>query len=262
MDRYETLSGNIHSIETFGTVDGPGIRYVVFFQGCRMRCRYCHNPDTWKLAGGTKMTVQEILAGMERNKVYYEKGGLTCSGGEPLLQLPFLGGLLKEAKSRGIHTCLDTAGVPRPEDAGRLRETESAKLLPEDDPWHTLFSNLDLILMDFKHSDEMEHQKLTGHSAALPQLFAQTAKRYQIPMIARHVLVKGITDGESHLRALGRILSEYPNLVDVEVLPYHAMGEEKYEALGMRYPLKGMEAETEEAALRARETILKAMKIR
>lgn len=253
-------TGRIHSIESFGTVDGPGIRYVVFFQGCRMRCRYCHNPDTWGLSGGQEMSAEEILAGMERNRSYYRQGGLTCSGGEPLLQLPFLVGLLREAKRRGIHTCLDTSGVPAPEYAECF--SEQCQEAPPDCILlrERLFSALDLILMDFKHTDEEGHRQLTGQPMRLPLAFARTAERYRVPIVARHVLVPGITDSHEQLEALGRLLRTFTNLRGLEVLPYHTMGEAKYEQLKIPYPLKGVPALRTEDAAAARAVILRAMK--
>lgn len=248
----EASKGRIHSIESFGTVDGPGIRYVVFFQGCRMRCLYCHNPDTWRIKGGTEMTAEEILEGMERNRPYYKDGGITCTGGEPLLQLPFLTELLGEAKERRIHTCLDTSGVPGQEDVERLRDFQDRR-------WKQLFSNLDLILMDFKHSEESGHRQLTGQQAWIPLAFARLAEQYQVPMIARHVLVPGITDREEQLRSLGKLLKGFQNLVGIDVLPYHRMGEVKYKNMGIPYPLSGVDALTAEDAARAKKIILDAM---
>ena len=252
-------TGRIHSIESFGTVDGPGIRYVVFFQGCRLRCRYCHNPDTWKLSGGQEMTAEEILCGMERSRAFYRQGGLTCSGGEPLLQLPFLVQLLKEAKHRGSHTCLDTSGIPLPEYercfACAVRADEEST-----NPAEELFAALDLILMDFKHAEEAGHLQLTGQPQGPALCFARAAERCGVPMTARHVLVPGITDGEEKLRALGRLLGTFSNLCTVEVLPYHRMGEKKYEELGIPYLLKGTPALQRTDAQRAREKIVRAMR--
>ena len=241
-----SLSGNIHSIESFGTVDGPGTRYVVFFQGCPMRCLYCHNPDTWTYEGGTEMTAEEILEGYERNRAFYRHGGITATGGEPLLQLSFLTHLFETAKKRGISTCLDTSGV--------LYGTNKEELFAP------LFAVTDLVLLDFKHSDEKEHLKLTGHSIAPVLAFARALERFHIPMVARHVVVPGITDGKPHLKALGRLLGSFANLQGLEVLPYHTMGEVKYEKLHIPYPLQGVPAMEGKEAKKAREIILEEIK--
>ena len=220
--------GRIHSLESFGTVDGPGIRFAVFFQGCPMRCQYCHNPDTWEAGGGTEMSVEEILSAYEKNKTFYRKGGITATGGEPLLQLGFLTELFAEAKKRGIHTCLDTSGIV-------YRESRRAE-------FERLFSCLDLVLLDVKHSTAEGHRQLTGQEQVPVLQFADALNRAGIPMVVRHVVVPGITDDEEHLKRLGRLLAPYRNLKGLEVLPYHTMGLKKYEALGLEYPLKGVEA--------------------
>ena len=253
-------TGRIHSIESFGTVDGPGIRYVVFFQGCLLRCRYCHNPDTWKLAGGRAMTVDEILAGMERGRSFYRRGGLTCSGGEPLLQLPFLVALLREAKRRGIHTCLDTSGVTAPEYEACFSAEDTTVSSERSALREELFAALDLILMDFKHADGERHRALTGQPPEGPLAFARAAERHGVPMIARHVLAPGWTDDERQLAALGRLLAGFTNVRGLEVLPYHTMGVPKYESLNIPYPLRGAEPLTAEDAEAARRVILRAMR--
>ena len=240
------LTGRIHSIETFGTVDGPGIRYVVFFQGCPYRCLFCHNPDTWTPQGGTEMTVSELLAGYESNKVYYRKGGLTASGGEPLLQLPFLTELFRQAKERGISTCLDTS-------AAVYHESRRAE-------YQTLLSYTDLVLLDFKHSDPTEHKKLTGQTPEAPLGFAALLAEHSIPMVVRHVLVPEITDTPEQLAGLGTLMKRFKNIVGLEVLPYHNMGISKYKNLGIPYPLENTPALTKDDARRAREIILSAYK--
>lgn len=246
MTPCEAPRGRIHSIESFGTVDGPGIRYVVFFQGCPMRCRFCHNPDTWAFSGGSLMTVDEVLAGYEKNRVFYKSGGLTATGGEPLAQLPFLTALFAEAKRRGIHTCLDTSG------AGYAPARKAA--------FDALLGVTDLALLDFKHSSPEGHLALTGQPQAPSLAFAQALAEAGVPMVARHVLVPGVTDGEAHLRALGRLLRRYANLKGLEILPYHTMGKAKYDALGLDYPLEGVPAAEKKDAQRARETILRELR--
>ncbi|MBE5951521.1 MAG: pyruvate formate lyase-activating protein [Lachnospiraceae bacterium] len=240
----ECKTGRIHSIETFGTVDGPGTRYVIFFQGCPFRCLYCHNPDTWTGQGGSLMTAEELLSGYEKNAVFYKNGGITASGGEPLLQLDFLTELFRKAKAKGIHTCLDTSGaVYQPS-----KRTE----------YETLLSYTDLVLLDIKHSDPAEHKRLTGHTNDAPLAFAALLSELMIPMVIRHVLVPEITDNTEQLTKLGILMKQFPNIVGLEVLPFHQMGTAKYENLGIPYPLKDVPALTKEDAKRARRVILEA----
>ena len=240
----ECKQGRIHSIETFGTVDGPGTRYVIFFQGCPFRCLYCHNPDTWQAAGGQLMTVNELLTGFEKNASFYKNGGITASGGEPLQQLEFLTELFQKAKEKGIHTCLDTSGaVYHP-----LKRKE----------YEVLLSYTDLVLLDIKHSDSLEHKKLTGHTNESVLGFATLLSELKIPMVIRHVLVPEITDTTEQLTGLGILMKQFPNIVGLEVLPFHQMGTAKYENLGIPYPLKDVPALTKEDAKRARKTILEA----
>lgn len=242
----ECNSGAIHSVETFGTVDGPGIRYVVFFQGCPFRCLFCHNPDTWTPQGGTQMTVDELLAGYQKNISFYKKGGLTASGGEPLMQLDFLTTLFKKAKDAGIHTCLDTSAATYSE--------------ARREDYETLLKYTDLVLLDFKHSDREEHKKLTGMYNDAPLAFAKLLAEKKIPMVVRHVLVPEITDTPEQLKNLGRLMKQFKNVVGLEVLPFHQMGTVKYKNLGIPYPLEGVNALTKEDGKRAKELILKAYK--
>ena len=193
------LTGRIHSVESFGTVDGPGIRFVVFFQGCPMRCAFCHNPDTWAFTGGQQMTADELLDQYEKNKSFYKGGGITATGGEPLAQLPFLTELFQKAKQRGIHTCLDTSGIFYND--------------KKKDQFAALFAVTDLVLLDFKHSDEAGHKALTGQPQAPVLAFAAALEEAGVPMVARHVVVPGRTDGEEHLHRLGRMLGGYRNLI-------------------------------------------------
>lgn len=241
-----TSTGFVHSVETFGTVDGPGIRYVIFFQGCPMRCQYCHNPDTWTPNIGTQKSVEELLAEYEKGKAFYQKGGITVTGGEPLLQLPFLTALFQEAKEKGIHTCLDTAGSVYP-----LHPTKQQLAAYE-----ALFSCTDLVLLDRKHSDAKKHQTLTGMSMDPVLAFAAALERHEIPVIVRHVVVPGITYEKEELLALGKEIGSWKNLIGLDVLPYHTMGKEKYEKLGIEYSLPDTPALTQEQAKKARAVIL------
>lgn len=240
------LKGRIHSTESFGTVDGPGVRFVVFFQGCPMRCLYCHNPDTWMPDGGMETTAEELLEEYRRNQAFYRTGGITATGGEPLLQLSFLTELFRKAKEEGIHTCLDTSGIV-------YRKSR-------DKEFQALFSCVDLVLLDFKHSTEEEHKKLTGQSQKHILEFADALEKAGIPMIVRHVVVPGITDGKDHLIRLGHLIGKYRNLKGLEILPYHTMGKVKYEKLGMEYPLESVENMDIAKAKEARTVILQAIR--
>ena len=241
------MDGYIHSIESFGTVDGPGVRMVVFLQGCPMRCLYCHNPDTWELSQITPTPALDIIRQYERNQAFYTHGGLTVTGGEPLLQMDFLLELFALAKERGIHTCIDTSGIT-------FQSGDSVYRKKLD----CLLRLTDLVLLDIKHIDSACHQKLTGHGNAAILAFARYLAEQQIPVWIRHVLVPGYTDREEDLRRLGQFIASLSNVKALDVLPYHTMGVEKYEALGISYPLSGVEAASAAAAARAKQIILKA----
>ncbi len=238
--------GYIHSIETFGTLDGPGIRFVVFFQGCPMRCLFCHNPDTWEPRKGTLMTVDEIIDEFMRNKGFYKGGGITATGGEPLMQLPFLIELFKKAKELGIHTCLDTSGI-----------TYTAE---KDSDFQELFQYTDLIMLDIKTSDPILHQEFVKQPLSPVLEFAKATERAGMALRIRHVIVPGYTFDDEKLFHLGQMIGQFKNLKELEVLPYHSMGVMKYENMGMEYPLKGTEDLNKEDSKRAREIILKGMK--
>lgn len=240
------MIGYIHSTESFGTVDGPGVRFVVFFQGCPLRCKYCHNPDTWKFEGGRAVTVDEILDEYDSIKEFLKSGGITCTGGEPLAQPEFLAELFKEAKSRGIHTCLDTSGA-----------VFNQKLIDKIDK---VIDNTDLVMLDIKHIDSAEHKKLTGMPNEHILAFAEYLRDRNIELWVRHVVVPGITDNEEYLFKLGEYLSTLSNLKALDVLPYHDMGKVKYENLGIDYPLKDVEPLPKERAIKARDIIMQGIK--
>ena len=235
------MKGRIHSIETFGTLDGPGVRFVVFFQGCPMRCLYCHNPDTWNLSGGTLYTTEELLSQYRKGKEFYRDGGITASGGEPLMQLAFLTELFEEAKKEGIHTCLDTSGSPY-----RKEEQEA---------YGRLFSSLDLVLLDIKQIDEKEHIKLTGHTNRNILAMAQELSDMGKPVWIRHVLVPGGSDKDEYLHRLADFIHTLKNVERVEVLPYHTLGTFKWEKLGIPYPLEGVKPPTQERIDNARKIL-------
>lgn len=243
------MTGYIHSLESFGTVDGPGIRYVVFFQGCPMRCLYCHNPDTWHMEDGYKMQAEQILEKIERNRPFYSTGGLTVTGGEPLVQMDFLIELFEKAKAKGIHTCLDTSGILFDEN-----NQESMK------KYKKLINVVDLVMLDIKHMDDTEHQKLTGYSHKNIFAFARFLEKERIPVWIRHVVVPGITDQKEELEALGKYLSTLSNVEKLEILPYHALAVPKYENLGMEYSLKDVPQLTKQEAKEAYEIIERVWK--
>lgn len=237
------MQGRIHSFESFGTVDGPGIRYVVFFQGCPMRCLYCHNPDTWDVHGGTLVESDQIISNILRNQSFYRTGGLTASGGEPMLQMPFLTELFSKAKEHGIHTCLDTSGI----------------LFSASKEVVDLLEVTDLVMLDIKHLNCTEHEKLTGHSNEAVLAFVSYLEQMKKPFWVRHVVVPGITDQQQSLVALGQYLKSLSYLEKLEVLPYHSMGEVKYNQLGLDYPLKGTPQLTKQQAAECEKIIRDAM---
>ncbi|MEC9485464.1 MAG: pyruvate formate-lyase-activating protein [Candidatus Izemoplasma sp.] len=211
---------NVHSIESFGTVDGPGIRFVIFTQGCHMRCLYCHNPDTWEMNQGTEMSIDSLLDQIDDLKVFLKTGGVTVSGGEPLLQAKSIIPLFKALQERGIHTCLDTAGF--------VDLTEDVK---------TLLSYTDLVMIDIKHMDDDLHRDLTGVSHSRTLSLCRYLDQENIPIWVRHVLLPSVNDSITDLKALKDFLDSLDSLVKVEVLPYHTLGKVKWEALGYPYLL-------------------------
>lgn len=239
------MIGRVHSIESFGTVDGPGIRMVIFLSGCPMRCLYCHNPDTWDPKSGTAMTVDELLEQYEHARHFYKKGGITASGGEPLVQLGFVTELFEAAKKKGIHTCLDTSGVTfRPDSEGILARFDR------------LMASTDLVMLDIKHIDPDEHIKLCTQPQDHILAFARYLEQKRIPVWIRHVVVPGLTDNETYLYRLGKYLGSLNNIKALDVLPYHDMGKRKYQELGLEYALKDIPPLPAGEALNARKVIL------
>ena len=239
------IMGNIPSIETCGTVDGPGIRFVVFTQGCPMRCLYCHNPDSWEINGSQKMTPSQVIDKYEGVKEFC-KGGITVTGGEPLVQADFVTELFKLAKEKNIHTALDTSGI--------LFDRKHKEKIDE------LLRYTDLVLLDIKHIDNEEHKKLTGHSNKNILDFARYLSEISKPIWIRHVVVPEITFNENYLKQLGKFLAELKNIKALDVLPYHNMAIPKYEALGIPYSLKNIPPLSKEDAMKARNIILEEMK--
>ncbi len=243
------MVGRIHSIESFGTVDGPGVRLVVFLQGCPMRCQYCHNPDTWKIGGGTEMTVAQIMAQYEKNRSFYSRGGITCTGGDPLVQIGFVTELFTEAARRGIHTCLDTSGITFQPDKPEVLER-----------FDRLMAVTDLVMLDIKHIDPEGHLKLTGQPLEPILAFARYLDQKAIPVWIRHVVVPGITYDQTELYRLGRFIGTLSNVKALDVLPYHDMGKVKYQNLGIDYPLKDTRPLGKDEALAAKKMILKGIR--
>ena len=236
--------GRISTTESFGSVDGPGIRFIVFVQGCRYRCQYCHNPETWEREGGYEATAEEIFRQAWRYRPYWKRtGGITVSGGEPLLQLEFVTELFCLAKEKGVNTVIDTAGEP----------------FTRDEPFFSAFETLlplsDLFLLDLKQIDDAKHRALTGTSnesaLALARFLSERGKRMWI----RHVLVPGWTTGEEDLGRLSEFIAGLKTVDRVEVLPYHAMARHKYEELHLPYRLADTPAPTVEEIARAEEIL-------
>lgn len=240
------MTGYIHSKESFGTVDGPGIRYVLFMQGCPMRCLYCHNPDTWEFNAGTLTTTDEILDEYRKNSSFYTNGGITVTGGEPLVQIDFVTELFQKAKAEGIHTCIDTSGITfNPQNTEKFDE---------------LVKYTDLVMLDIKHIDSEKHNALTGHGNENILAFAKYLEKKNIPLWVRHIIVEGITDYPEDLVKLGEFIGTLGNLKALDVLPYHTMGVSKYEEMGINYPLKELKALPLSEAVKAKEFILSGIK--
>ena len=239
------MKGYIHSTESFGTVDGPGIRFVVFMQGCPLRCLYCHNPDTWDKEKGKETTADKLLSEYNKNREFYKRGGITVTGGETLLQRDFVTELFRKSKEQGIHTCLDTSGI--------VFNKNSAEQVSRFDE---LIKHTDLVMLDIKHIDPEKHKTLTGSQNSNVLDFAEYLSENNIPLWIRHVVVKGHTDNKDDLKRLGRYLAHLKTLKALDVLPYHTMGVNKYKELGMSYPLEGVEALSAQEAVKAKSFIM------
>ncbi len=267
-----STTGYVHSIDTFGSVDGPGVRFVAFMQGCMMRCRYCHNPDTWTLPEGISSsgnslsvcqslpkcsnnsenidfktyTAEELLRQALRYKSYWKGGGgITVSGGEPLLQAEFLSELFRLAKSKGVHTTLDTSGQPFTTDE------------PSFSKFKELLKYTDLVILDIKHIDSEKHKILTGHTNDSILNLARFLNEIHKPMWIRHVLVPGVTDDEANLMGIRAFLDTLSNVEKVEILPYHTLGMYKWENLGIPYSLSDVRLPDEKDIKRAENILIK-----
>ena len=245
------MQGRIHSLESFGTVDGPGVRFVVFVQGCPMRCAYCHNPDTWEMNAGTLMEPADIIEQYERNISFYKGGGITVTGGEPLMQMDFLLDLFTQAKAKGIHTCIDTSGIAFNPDNVPLMEKMDR-----------LMALTDLVMLDIKHIDPEKHKELTGQPNTNILKYAAYLNDKNVDMWIRHVIVPGITDDDKYLFQLGYFIGQFHNLKALDALPYHTMGEKKYQSLGLQYKLSGVPAMDKTILLDKKQVILNGIKKR
>ncbi len=234
--------GYVHSFESFGTVDGPGIRFVVFLQGCPLRCLYCHNPDTWMIGEGKQYTAEQVAANALKYKSYFTGGGgVTVSGGEPMMQAEFVTEIFTILKEKGVHTALDTSGVMY----NRLDKNVTDKLL----------AVTDLVLLDIKHIDDEKHEELTGQSNKNILQFARHLSDIGKDMWIRHVLVPDITDDDNYLKQLSAFISQLKTVKKVEVLPYHTMGANKYDRLNLQYALKDVQPPTKERVQNAKKIL-------
>ncbi len=240
----ENMNGFIHSTESFGSVDGPGVRFVIFVAGCPMRCQFCHNPDTWNMQVGEQKSADELLAQALRYRSYWKDGGgITVSGGEPLLQMDFMIELFQKAKEKGINTTIDTSGAP----------------FTREEPFFGKFNELmkytDLLLVDIKHIDDEQHKLLTGHTNKNILDMARYLSEIGKPVWIRHVLVPEKSDKDEYLKELYEFIKTLNNVEKVEVLPYHTFGEYKWKELGYDYPLAGIEPPTKERIKNANEIL-------
>lgn len=227
--------GYIHSLESFGSVDGPGVRFIIFTTGCAMRCQFCHNPDTWEMSKGTEYSADELLKRAVRYRSYWgQEGGITVSGGEPLLQIDFVTELFEKAHAMGIHTTLDTSGNP----------------FTREEPYFSKFKKLmevtDLLLVDIKHIDDEQHKILTGQSNKNILDMIRYLSDIKKPIWIRHVLVPERSDKDEYLHKLREFIDSLDNVEKVEVLPYHTLGVYKWKELGYEYPLEGIDPPTDD----------------
>lgn len=244
-EKKQGIVGRLHSLESFGTVDGPGVRFVAFLQGCPMRCQFCHNPDTWDVHRKVQYewTAEELLEEVKRYKSFIRKGGVTLTGGEPLMQAEFVAEFFALCKEAGFHTCLDTSGII----FGNAEKGEPV------DAVRRALERTDLVMLDIKTMDDDLHRTYVGQPRTQPQAMLDYLQAIGKPTWIRHVVVPGITDDEAHLRAVAEHVARYSVVERVELLPYHIMGSYKYKELGLDYPLEGVEALPAERIKWARE---------
>ena len=245
------MKGRIHSLESFGTVDGPGTRYVIFVQGCPMRCAYCHNPDTWEMNAGELMEPSYLIEQYKRNEGFYKNGGITVTGGEPLMQVDFLIELFTLAKEKNIHTCIDTSGI--------AFKSENTAFIEKLDKLMTL---TDLVMLDIKHIDPDKHKELTQQPNDGILAFCEYLNERNVDMWIRHVVVPTITDDDEYLYKLGYFIGQFSNIKALDILPYHTMGKAKYEQLGMEYKLDGIPPMDKNKVIEKKQVVLKGIKDR
>lgn len=232
------MKGYVHSIETFGLVDGPGVRFIAFLAGCSMRCKYCHNPDTWAMSVGDEFEASELVKRALRYKSYWKNGGgITVSGGEPMLQTEFVTELFTLAKKAGIHTTLDTSAQPWNKD---------------DEKYKKLLEVTDLVMLDIKEFDNDAHIELTGQPNDNIIEFAHYLSDIGKPMWIRHVLVPGVTGSDESLEKIKGLVDSLNTVEKIEILPYHSFGKQKWEKLGIDYSLKDVKAPSDEMMERAK----------
>ena len=218
------MKGRIHSFQSLGAVDGPGLRFVVFLQGCTLRCAYCHNPDTWNPAAGTEFSADEVVEKVLRYRPYFaERGGVTVSGGEPLLQSEFVAELFQQLHREGVHTALDTAGIGDPESARSVL-------------FHT-----DLVLCDLKFSNTADYLNYCRGNRDAVMRFLKQTEELRVPLWIRHVVVPGLTDGEESILKIAEEAARFSNLRRLELLPFRKLCLSKYQALGLAFPLESCE---------------------
>jgi len=236
------VTGRVHSIETCGTVDGPGIRFIIFLQGCLMRCQYCHNRDTWDTEGGKEMTVDELMKELLQYRHFMNAsgGGITISGGEAMLQPEFVQAMFEACRLEGIHTCLDTNGFVR-------------KI---DDRTKKILDSTDLVLLDIKQMDNKKHIDLTHVSNKYTLEFAEYLADHDQAVYLRYVVVPGITDSLEDAHALGKFIQPMKNIEKIEMLPYHELGRHKWIEMGEIYPLEGVQPPTKEVMKAVQQVLL------
>lgn len=238
------IIGYVNKLESFGAVDGPGVRYLIFLSGCRMRCAFCHNPETWKEGEGEQYTADDLLKKALRFKPYWKNGGgITVSGGEPLLQIDFLLDLFRKAKAAGVNTCIDTAGEPFTHEE------------PFYSKWKELMSLTDTVLLDIKNIDPEAHRELTGVGNDNILQMAKEISDMGIPIWIRHVLVPGGSDNDEYLQRTREFIDTLSSVQKVEVLPYHTLGVPKYKELGLSYRLEGVESPTQDRIANAKKIL-------
>ena len=233
----EKSLGKINSIQTLGTVDGPGVRFVVFMQGCNLRCGCCHNPDTWEMSGGKQYSAEELAQKAERYKEYFgTEGGITVSGGEPLLQADFVAELFSECHKRGINTCLDTSG----------------SIL--NDSVKNMLNHTDRVLLDIKYTTDEDYKNYVGCSIDRPIEFLEYLNSQKIPVTLRQVIIPTLNDNKENILRLNEIIKKYDCIEKTELLPFKKLCSMKYDKMGIEFPFRDIpEPKRDEIAMLSEE---------